>query len=239
MTNFLENFLELIFPSKTKCIVCGGDLRVKTPICICENCEKSLPYSVGKRCVKCGEPLLAEENLCRSCKLNRFSFNVARQTFYYEEPISNLIKKLKYNNARYLAKPFAVFLSKCYYELGCNSDIITFVPQDENKNRIRGYNQSKLIAKQLSDITGVKLVETTKKIKNTPSQVGLSYVERERNLKDCFCLCNNVNLKDKRIVLVDDVFTTGATVENISKILKKAGAKEIVVLTLAKSKPTT
>lgn len=218
-----------------KCIICDRDLSQKIPTCVCDDCNKKLPLVNGKICIKCGEPIPNQEYLCKSCKLNRFTFNVARQNFYYEKPISTLIKKLKYNNAKYLAKPFANFLSKNYYELKCNCDIITFVPQDENKDRIRGYNQSKLIAKHLSNITGVKLAETTIKIKNTPSQVGLSYAERARNLKNCFKLCNNINLKDKKIVIVDDVFTTGATVENISKLLKNAGAKEIVVLTLAKS----
>ena len=238
MTRFFDNVLELIFPSKTKCIVCGSDLAKQNPLCVCSNCEKTMPYIGGKLCLKCGESIL-KEDFCKCCKLKSFSFNVARQNFFYVPPISNLIKKLKYNNAKYLAKPFAHFLAKNYYELGCSSDIVTFVPQDEHKQFLRGYNQSKLIAQHLSNIIGVKLFETTFKTKNTPSQVGLSYKEREQNLKDCFCLCKNVNVSNKKIVLVDDVFTTGATAESISKELKKAGAKEIVVLTLAKSKFST
>lgn len=95
-----------------KCIICDRDLSQKIPTCVCDDCNKKLPLVNEKICIKCGEPIPNQEYLCKSCKLNRFTFNVARQNFYYEKPISTLIKKLKYTMQNIWQNHLLSFLTK-------------------------------------------------------------------------------------------------------------------------------
>ena len=113
-------------------------------------------------------------------------------------------------------------------------DIILYVPMFKKHKLIRGYNQSELIARKISDTLGITLEKNNlAKVINTKKQSTLTKSEREKNVKNAFKLKNPEKIKDKKIILFDDIYTTGSTVNECSKILKKAGAAEIVILTIA------
>ena len=113
-------------------------------------------------------------------------------------------------------------------------DIILYVPMFKKHKLIRGYNQSELIAQRLSNVLGIKLEKNNLvKIIETKKQSTLTKNQREKNVKNAFKLKNPEKIKDKKVILFDDIYTTGSTVNECSKILKKAGATEIAILTIA------
>ena len=115
-----------------------------------------------------------------------------------------------------------------------NSDVMVFVPMLKKDQRKRGFNQSYLLAKELSNIISVPVLEDALvKVKKTKKQVGLKRKDRKVNLKDAFKLTSSKDIKDKSVLIIDDVMTTGSTVERIAELLKKKGAKIVKVLTVA------
>ena len=140
----------------------------------------------------------------------------------------------KYNNKNYLAYPLAKLLVKNYNFK--NIDFITFIPLSKNKLKIRGFNQAELLAKEISKITKIPLLPTLEKIVDTPSQTTKNYLERQENIKDSFIVKEESlpQIKDKNLLIIDDVCTTGATLLEASHVLHQSGATTLSALTLAK-----
>lgn len=236
ITAFFEKFSELVFPSNFKCVFCGKEFDKKVPTNTCENCLKKLPYLTGNRCKKCGDVVNSMAEYCLICKNKKRHFDVAYAPFVYEKQISACVIKFKFENAKYLFKPMANYLVKCYYENQISADIIVGVPMSEEKEKQRGYNQASLLAKNLAKTVNLPFDEhSLKKIKNTSRQVDLAFEERSKNVKDAFWVSNRKTFKGKNVLLIDDVLTTGATCDECAKVLKNAGAKKVVVLTLART----
>ena len=123
-------------------------------------------------------------------------------------------------------------MANVYLEEDLSCDIITFVPMHPKRLKKRSYNQAELLAKELSKILNVQLVDCLQKVKDTKNQAKLSREERIKNLSDSFKVDKNL-VKNKAVLLVDDVLTTGSTADTVSKVLIKAGAEKVRVLTLA------
>ena len=117
-----------------------------------------------------------------------------------------------------------------------NIDFITFIPLSKNKLKIRGFNQAELLAKEISKITKIPLLSTLEKIVDTPSQTTKNYLERQENVKDSFIVKEESlpQIKDKNLLIIDDVCTTGATLLEASHVLHQSGATTLSALTLAK-----
>lgn len=236
VAKFFEYIAEIVFPSTFKCVFCSKELNAKIPTCTCEECEKKLPYITGKTCKKCGDVINSMSDYCIICKDTKRYFDIAYAPFVYKNQISAAIKKFKFENAKYLFKPMSTYLAKCYFENAITADIIAFVPMTEEKQKERGYNQAGELAKNLAKYIGLPYDENTlQKVKNTPRQVDLVFEERSKNVKDAFWVTDRKTFKDKVILLIDDVMTTGATCDECAKALKKGGAKKIIVLTLART----
>lgn len=237
MIKLFEFLSEILYPQNIKCVFCGKDLPKKVPTNTCPDCLENLPFAQQtKTCLKCGDKVLSLAEFCDICQSKNRHFDQARAPFFYEEPISFAIKKFKYENAKYLFKPLATYMANTYYQSEFNPDFIVFVPMFEKKERQRGYNQSFLLAKNLSDIVGVQVLQNYLiKIKKTKKQVELAFEDRTKNLKDAFKVTDKAKIKDKTILLIDDVLTSGATADECAKVLKKAGAKKVLVLTLART----
>lgn len=178
-------------------------------------------------CVVCGkeDTLSIEKGVCKDCYSKLPFASEASAAFYYKDVMPYLIQDLKYNNKRYLAKIFAELsrdkLSNIDYDLIC------FVPTRHKKRR--GYNQAELIAKAIDKS---KTVDVLEKIKDIQSQTELSHEQRKQNVKGCFALKDPEKIINKKILLVDDVCTTGSTVKECVKVLKMADIKEISVFTV-------
>lgn len=230
-----NKFLDLLYPEGIKCIMCDEELFDDNPYFICEDCFKTLPR-IEKFCERCGNSIHENDlaKVCNSCKGKELYFEQARAPFEYKDKIAFLIQKLKFSNGKYLAKPLANFLADELYCFKHKPEIIIPVPMTDKKKKIRGFNQCELLANELSNITQIETsFDVVCKIKETKEQVKLSFNERQENLNDCFVVKNKIIIKDKIVLLIDDVYTTGATAKNISKVLLNAGARKVYVLTIA------
>ncbi len=149
-----------------------------------------------------------------------------------------LISRFKYQGATYLAEPLGMLLADLqdeYFSFS-NIDILIPVPLHPRRLRERGFNQSLLLARVISRLKKIPLAcHLLERVRYTPPQTQLSGSEREKNVRGAFCLRSNHFLAEKTVLLIDDVFTSGATVNECTRVLKEAGAREVQVLTLARA----
>ena len=153
--------------------------------------------------------------------------------FEYKSYMKNKMLQYKFENKRYLAKTFGDLLAHRLERYNICADLIIPVPIHYKRELKRGYNQSAYIAKFVSELTNVPLKsDVLVKIKNNPKQSLLELKERKENVKNVYAVENNEPVKDKSIILVDDIYTTGTTSNECARVLKLAGAKEIIVATV-------
>ncbi len=224
-------FKKYLLSSRWRCLSCGKEIFNDARFC--DECYKELPFNNNAICDHCGREVLAFTNYCSTCKERLLSIDKGRSVFTYKKPISDLIKKLKYGNQRYISEYFIEVLTFTYLKNCFNADFITYVPMTEKAKRKRGYNQSEILAKGVSEKTNVKLFEGVLKIKETKRQATLNRKERLKNLEGAYKIIDKKLLKEKTVVIIDDVTTTGATAEVFANSLKKAGAKTVYLVTVA------
>ena len=202
-------------------------------------------------CGICGK--LDSNFLCKRCenqlkintvfKIDSYTDNITKYydehmyAFVYDGIVRKTIINYKFNDKSYIYKTLSNYILKNenFVENIKSYDIIIPVPISNKRNKERGYNQSGLIAREISKITQVMMNTKTlyKKINIVP-QSTLNKEEREQNIKNAYSIKNAKNIQNKKILIFDDIYTTGSTVNECSKILKENGAKEIGILTLAK-----
>ncbi len=174
--------------------------------------------------------MLNGNTYCLNCKnraVTYFKFN--RSVFVYNNVAKNLITRAKFRGEKYLVAFLFDELYKLYINLNLSIDLITYVPSKTNKDRF--YNIPELLAKKLSDKTAIPLIKTLECIK-TDEQKNKDFTSRQINVKNAFKFIN-CDVKYKNILLIDDIYTTGATINECSKLLKTHGAQTIYALTLA------
>lgn len=196
-------------------------------------------------CMACGTLLSEKKEFCKSCAetLHRVElkevyninnrYNAATGAFYYNGSGKIMLLRYKYSGKRYLAGVFAKYMAQAVEKQysGLKFDVITYVPMTKLEKAKRHFNQSELLAKQLSKILDVECKSLLKKTKNTPKQHKLDIETRTENLKNCFAANKKESIKGKMVLLVDDVKTTGTTLNECSKVLRRAGAKAICCVT--------
>lgn len=234
LKNVLNKFLDVLYPKQLKCIFCGDELNEETENETCFNCGQNLPY-ITNPCSRCGNQLENDDLICLNCKQNNYNFIQARSVFMYQDEIMLAMKKFKYDRVKIYAESFAKYMSRILATWSIEPDIITPVPLHKTRQKQRGYNQAECLAQIISSKFNIKCLNLCEKIEDNISQTNLNFVERSKNVKGVYKFKNEFkhDIKDKIILLVDDVFTTGATTSEISKILVDAGAKEVYVLTFA------
>jgi ComF family protein len=186
----------------------------------------------GPSCRICGEPVTSEHaETCGRCLGSRPPFRRARSFGLYRGALREAIHLLKFNSVKRLSGPLGLLLSGLDIP---RADCIVPVPLSITTLRRRGFNQTLLVGRALSRARGITLdASTLFKKKDTPSQVGLTRSQRMRNLRGAFAARRG--LDGKRVLLLDDVITTGTTVRECSKALLRAGAREVLALSLARS----
>lgn len=220
----------MFYPQGIKCAVCGRDIFEDDNHGICGECS----FKANTRfCRKCGRAIGETSVFCDDCMAIGRSFVEARAPFIFEGKAKQLIYKLKYGGAKYISRVVAQFLADEYYKLRWDVDLITFVPIHEKRLSARGYNQAQLIAAELSDIVNVPICDTLEKIKFSKNFARLKRNERIKEAEGSFKARDR--FPSKSILLIDDVFTTGATTDACSKELLHAGAKKVYVLTFCTS----
>jgi ComF family protein len=239
MKAYVESLLELLYPEKNTCFFCETHDEEINDRYICHDCEKTMKKIVPPLCIKCSKPIdmNAPEELCSDCRKHDHSFEMSRSVYAYEGIVKKGIYMFKYYNKPYFYRFFGRCLVDCMKRTDyCRFDLVVPVPLHRSKLRIRGYNQSELLAKYISKNTDVPYVDVLKRIKNTPKQSQVTKEERRKNLKDAFDIKSgkNESLTRKTVLLVDDVYTTGSTADECSKTLLKNGASKVYVITIAR-----
>lgn len=222
----VNEIIEVLFPSEIKCILCNKEI-IPNRYGLCENCSYDNNVNF---CVRCGRHKVGIGDYCGECSDQTLYFDEARSSVVYDDKAKHSIWQLKYGDARYLSHALGEFMLDTLLNTDWQYDCFTFVPIHAKRLKRRGYNQSELLAAELSDKTTVPCIKLLDKIKATPNQARLSRDERMVNLKDAFV---SVAPSPKHVVLVDDVMTTGSTVNECAKTLKRAGASVVYVLTFA------
>lgn len=223
--------LELIFPNR--CICCGEMLEYAKDPWLCTKCRDKVKPITGRVCGICGVPIISGD-ICVDCRDRKIYFKKAYCAYVYKNEVRKAIHNIKFNDSPRYIKYFAPILYNCAIEKGFDgADTVTFVPMRPKNKRKRGYNQSELLAKQLSRLGMGKFKPLLKKVRDTKNQHDIEREERRKNLKDAFAPIDTADIKGMKILLVDDIYTTGSTVNECAKTLIKAGAQSVEVVCIA------
>lgn len=231
--------LELLFPSR--CLACRNPVAPGTLPMFCPACLDRIELLREPLCPGCGRlfPKAAGgPHFCGLCLAGSYHFNRARAVALYAEPFSTVLHRFKYQGETWGLSSFKALLDLLPESpIPAETDLILPVPLHPAKLRQRGYNQALLLARAFFPqrrkiIRGDLLVRT----RPTPPQTSLSGRARRRNLKKAFAVTDPGAVEGRRVLLVDDVFTTGTTVNECARVLKRGGADEVNVLTLARVK---
>lgn len=228
-----NSFLKALFPKNVACLICKKELN-ENVFGVCLNCYKKLPFIEGKTCSKCGRPLKNLSDYCLACKDEEIFYKKAAAVFVYNDVLKKLVYRFKKNGEQYLSEFFANCLIQKYAVLDFDCDIVFYVPVHKNVLKRRGFNQSKIISEIFCNVYNMTISnDNLVKTKDTGQQKALSKSDRIKNLEKSFSVNSKSEIKGKNILLIDDVMTTGVTVNECSKVLISAGAKNVYVLTLA------
>lgn len=235
---FLKLFLDTFFP--WQCVSCKREVHLSYPLC--KKCQKNIPINYSFICPVCKKRVINFSKRCCFCKTNLFALGVV--SFYENSIIRKTIHLFKYQPIISLQKPLASLIIRFLKETNFFSEInkknilLIPIPLHKRKKRQRGFNQSELLTEVIASHFSLNFhSKILLRIKNNPPQAKINnFIEREKNTKDVFQIpISSLNLiKNKWIILIDDVYTSGATMQEAARILKKSGAKKIIGLVLAR-----
>lgn len=227
----------LIFPDD--CRLCEQPLTGISRIPVCASCL-ALPQPLSSEffCQSCKTPFvepysLDERGLCAVCRESLVNFDAAYSFGSFEGSLQQLIHLFKYGKVESLAGPLSRLLLRALPREG-NYDFIMAMPMHWRKQWERGFNQAELLALPVAKRFGLKLAKNLRRKRYTKAQAGLNDRERQKNLEGSFLVRRAEQLSGKRVLLIDDVFTTGATLRAAAEALKNAGVAHVAVLTLAR-----
>jgi ComF family protein len=226
-----------VFPDE--CRLCEQPLRNISSIPVCPSCLLlPQPLQAASFCAACRTPFvdsypLDEHDLCTVCRRSQVNFDATYSFGSYEGPLRKLIHLFKYAKVESLALPLSRFLIRAM-PISEGFDVIIAMPMHWRKKWERGFNQAELLARPLAERYGLKLSTNLRRKRYTRSQAGLTETQRQQNLKNSFCVKKAEQIAGKRVLLVDDVLTTGATLRAAAGALKRAGAAHVSALTLAR-----
>jgi len=208
------------------CLLCGAE---SGPELLCPACIAELP-ALAESCPRCALPSPGG-SVCGSCLASPPHFDATTASWIYEFPCDRLVQALKYRARLALASFFARSLAS---RLGPEIDLLVPMPLHPRRLAQRGFNQAVEIARGLAEHTGLVLLRrATRRVKDTAPQAELPYEERARNVRGAFAC--DLDLSGKRVAVIDDVMTTGATLNELARVLKRAGAARVENLVIARS----
>ena len=236
-----DPLVSLLLPAA--CRVCQQPMETLSRVPVCEACWRSVRSCEGAECAQCGlflaqTALLHGTSLCGICRRGAFDFEQARSFGWYDGVLRDLIQRFKYSGFRPLARPLANYLRDALGRMDATSfDLILPVPLHRSRERRRGFNQAALLAARMSRLCGIPLgSKDCVRVRDTPPQTGLRGAERRRNVAGAFAVPRPERVRGRRLLLIDDVMTTGATANACAGALKTAGAAGVWVLTLGRAR---
>lgn len=223
---YIKIIINYIYPRNITCIICDNPIKLTNSYSLCKSCFKELRF-ILEGCNKCGKPIihrnLERESLieCNYCFNKTFYFDKVISCIEYDDISKKLILDFKYKSKTYLCKYIAQLMKEKILLEDMKYDYILFVPLHKKRIRERGFNQSEKIANKLGELLNIPVLDCIDRVKNTKKLYRLNKEDREKELKNGFKVKENINfIKNKKVILIDDIFTTGATANEISKVLK-------------------
>ncbi len=227
VNGWLRDVHDWLLPAS--CVLCGHSIHGGRDLCA--GCAAELPY-LGVACAKCAMPL-SQDGVCGVCQAHRYAFDETRAVFRYESPMDYLIHQLKFAQKLYIA-PLLAELMLEHLEDVPRPDLLVPVPLHPKRLRSRGFNQALEIARSLAKRMDIPLaVDVCQRVFDTPAQSGLDAKQRRRNLKKAFAVSGVDGVK--HVAILDDVMTTGTTVDVMAKALKGAGVRQVSVWVCARA----
>lgn len=228
----------ILFP--VRCVSCDKVLDYnRITIGFCRKCFKKIRYAYEPVCKKCGKVINdSSKEYCLDCQNRTHFFIQSKGVYVYEGNIKKSMYRFKYSNRRCYRYTFSreIIKQQGRWIKSLELDGIVPVPMYKKKKKIRGYNQAELIARQLSCDTGIPLYDDiVYRTRKTIPMKGLSDTQRQKNLKNAFNFSKK-GLQLKRVLVIDDIYTTGATLDSVAKVLQDAGVKEVYGLCMCVGK---
>lgn len=230
--------ISYIYPRNITCIICDNPIKLSNSYSLCKSCFKELKFILDG-CNKCGKPIvnrnLERESLieCNYCYNKTFYFDKVISCIEYDNISKRLILDFKYKSKTYLCRYIARLMEEKFLMEGIKADYILFVPLHKKRLKKRGFNQAEKIANKLSDLIHIPVLDCISRVKDTRRLYKLNKQDREKELKNVFEIKDNIRLiENKNVILIDDIFTTGSTVNEISKVLKMNSVNSICIFTL-------
>lgn len=224
--NIKEELISFVFPRR--CPVC--DEILFTGSYICEDCRRKISFMKEPVCKRCGKTLEQErQEYCSDCMRKKHYFVQGKAVFEYQEEMKKSMYRFKYSNKREYADYYGLEAVRLYGAWIKRREIEAIVPVPMYiwKKRRRGYNQAEVFANRLGQLLQLPVeCNLVKRIRNTRPQKELNDVGRKENLKKAFKIVPNI-VKYKKILLIDDIYTTGCTIDAVAEVLLKAGVKEV------------
>lgn len=228
--DIINDVVDIIYPPR--CPICN---RVTVTNTACDDCRYKLKYVGQNRCLKCGKELNSQDaEYCEDCKRIKHAYDYGVAVFSYDESIKASIYRFKYKNYKVYAEFYAAEICRIYENIIRNweIEIIIPVPMYRRKQQIRGFNQSEIIAERLSYLLNIPMDSNfLSRKKNTTPQKDLTDQDRVINIKNAFQIEQN-SVKYNKVLLVDDIYTTGTTIDECAKLLKQNGAKSVYFVTV-------
>ena len=232
--------LHLILPAR--CRTCRRDLRDEANPFFCRDCWETVSRIDGPCCPRCGKPFASAAalshspgHLCGDCRERLPHFDQAVAAGWYEGVLAEAIHLFKYRGKTLLARPLGDLLLAEIKRFP-KADVLVPVPLHPSRLREREFNQALLLCDYVGAESGHPVVpDALERVRVTPPQIGLSHEDRRRNVRKAIVPKRPERFEGKRLVLIDDVFTTGATVNECARALKRGGAESVFVLTVART----
>lgn len=232
--DLVQGLTKLIYPPK--CLRCKASITNEEVLC--QDCLSLIIKNHPPFCKNCGRSISNDKISCKKCLGEDFIFEQAWGVCRYRGAIKDCIHLFKYGGKKRINKIFKALLNEFVrdYHLPLEKiDLVAPIPLHKSRLREREFNQAEILANNLSEEFGIKTESRLlKRIRNTSFQASLSKLERKKNMNNAFILNKEFSIRNKNILIVDDVFTTGTTLKEAGYILKKGGANKLYALTLAR-----
>jgi ComF family protein len=240
MMRIIRQLLNFVLP--TSCSYCQSPIGDSVIPLFCSSCWSDFTPIHGPACPSCGRPFESPEvlshspgHVCLACRRVPPAFDQALSVGYFEGSLREAIHQFKYRPCRSLGRPLGEWMAT-KVRLVSDIDIILPVPLHSKRLKERGFNQALLLAYQMSETYHIPLsCDNLYRVRRTRPQVELTGEERIKNVAGAFALRRPGDITDRRVIIVDDVFTTGATMNECAAVLKKSGAARVTALTLARA----
>ncbi len=226
----LDKCLGILYPRT--CCFCGKVCKDN----ICKECAKKITYIQEPVCKKCGKPIRYEEKeYCGDCIGKELHYEQGRSVWLHTGNVRWSIYQFKYHNRRIYGRFYAEELYRLYGDWikKRKIDVIIPIPLHRKRRQKRGYNQAEIVAKHLGKLAGIRVdTKAVVRIHNTKPQKELSHKERSKNLKHAFQVTKHCK-KEKSVLLIDDIYTTGNTIDSVARVLKENGTHKVWFLTIS------